>query len=255
MTFKGTSVYNPLEGERPELNLDLTRNLTDPSSSEQVSIVIVHKDRPAHLNICLQSIAVCSVNHKYEIIVVDNSSEQDSQDFLEEIKDEVKVIKNDKNLYWSAAANKGAEAADKNSKYIVFMHNDVVITNPAWLDLLINVSESQKSGLVGVEMKSYYMAQRKIDFIQEWLVLFTKECFKECGPWPEKLPMIGPSFVLTLKAQSGGYKPQVMKNPIAHHYKIFSLNVNEWERLTEQAMVTIPQILKEIQSETLKRVI
>ena len=59
--------HNPLEGDKPELNLSLQSN-----SEEQISIVIVHKDRPEYLNICLQSIAVTSVNNNYEIIVVDN---------------------------------------------------------------------------------------------------------------------------------------------------------------------------------------
>lgn len=95
--------HNPLEGERPELTLDLESN-----SDEQVSIVIVHKDRPEYLNICLQSIAVTSMNNNYEIIVVDNNSGSDSQDFLDDIKGEVMVVKNKENLFWSAAANKGA---------------------------------------------------------------------------------------------------------------------------------------------------
>jgi GT2 family glycosyltransferase len=242
--------WNPLDGERPELSINL-HNGTD----EQISIIIVHKDTPEYLNICLQSIAVTSFNNNYEIIVVDNASGQDSQDYLMDIESEVKVIRNEKNLYWSAAANKGASAASKNSKYLVFMHCDVVITNPAWLDLLINACETSKAGMVGVEMQGYWMQNRKVDFIKEWLILFTKECFDECGPFPEKLPMIGQNFIMTLKAQHYGYKPQVLKGQIAHHYKIFSLDINVFEKMTEQAMIEIPKLLKEVQSETVKRII
>jgi len=243
--------HNPLEGERPELSIDL-----HSGTDEHISIVVVHKDRPEYLNICLQSIAVASFNNNYEIIVVDNASDKDSQDYLDDIESQgIKVIRNDKNLYWSAAANKGAAVADKHSKYIVFLHCDVVITNPAWLDLLINVCESQKAGLVGVEMQSYWMQNSKVDFIREWLLLFTKECWDEVGPWPEELPMIGPSFILTLKAQHHDFKPQVMKNAIAHHYKIFSLDINEFERQTERSLIVLPQLLRQVQSETVRRVI
>src|SRR3954471_11505742 len=112
--------YNPLEGSRPEFTI----NLHD-GSEEQVSIIVVHKDRPEYLNICLQSIAVTSFNNNYEIIVVDNGSGRESQDFLDDIKDEVKVVRNEKNLYWGPAASKGVAAADRNSKYIVFLHCDV----------------------------------------------------------------------------------------------------------------------------------
>ena len=133
--------HNPLEGgKKPELVIP-----THDSVEDQISIVVVHKDRPEYLNICLQSIAVTSFNNNYEIIVVDNGSDEESQSFLEDIKNEVKLVRLPKNEYWSSAANKGVKAADKNSKYIVFMHCDVVVLNPAWLDLLINVADNNKS--------------------------------------------------------------------------------------------------------------
>lgn len=234
--------HNPLEGQRPEMSI----NLHD-GSEEQVSIIVVHKDRPEYLNICLQSIAVTSTNNNYEIIVVDNASGEESQDFLDEIEGDVKVVKNEENLYWGPAANKGVEKADKASKYFIFMHCDVVITNPAWIDLLINVSEAQNAGLVGVELQSYYMQSEKVDFIQEYCLLMTRECFEDIGPFPEKLPQIGHAFVMTVRAQNRGWSPQIMRNPVCHHYKNFALDINEFERLTEQAMVTIPSLLREAQ--------
>src|SRR5688572_28565532 len=183
MADTAITAHNPLEGSRPELTI----NLHD-GSEEQVSIIIVHKDRPEYLNICLQSIAVTSFNNNYEIIVVDNGSGKESQDFLDDIKDEVKVIRNEKNLYWGPAASKGVAAADKNSKYFIFLHCDVVVLNPAWIDLLVNVSESQGAGMVGVELQSYYMQNQKVDFIQEWCLLMTRDCWKDIGPFPETLP-------------------------------------------------------------------
>jgi len=238
--------HNPLEGDRPELTLNLQSN-----SEEQVSIIIVHKDRPEYLNICLQSIAVTSMNNNYEIIVSDNNSGQDSQDFLDDIKDEVTVVRNKENLYWSAAANKGAEKANKNSKYLIFLHCDVVILNPAWIDLLINVSESSDSGLVGLELSSYYLQNQKVDFIQEWCYLVTRECWEQVGPFEERLPQVGAPFIFTVEAQTKGFKPQVMKNIIAHHYRIFSLDINEYEKIIEKAMVSLPQIMREKQGRPL----
>jgi GT2 family glycosyltransferase len=235
--------HNPLEGDRPEITL----NLHD-GSDEQVSIVVVHKDRPEYLNICLQSIATCSYNNNYELIVVDNASGKESQEYLDDIQGDVKVIRNSTNLYFSAAANKGAQAADKASKYLVFMHPDVVVLNPAWLDLMISVSESTKSGLVGLEQGRYLFGSQKVDFIQEWCMLMTKECFKDVGPWPEELPQIGHSFLMTVKATQKGYRPQMMSTAVCHHYKSFSLDINEFERMTEKAMTTIPKLISVAQS-------
>lgn len=238
-----TAPHNPLEGNKPELSI----NLHD-GSEEQVSIIVVHKDRPEYLNICLQSIAVASYNNNYEIIVVDNASGVDSQEYLDEIEKEVKVIRCKENLYWGPAANKGAEAADKRSKYLVFMHCDVVVLNPAWLDLFINVSEAHNSGLVGVEMQSYYLQQQKVDFIQEWCMMVTRECWEDVGPFSPELPQIGTSFLFTMKAQQASYRPQVMRNPVCHHYRIFSLDINTFERETERTMSTLPKLLRQIQS-------
>lgn len=238
--------HNPLEGDKPELNIQLHQN-----SEEHVSIIIVHKDRPEYLNICLQSIAVTSFNNNYEIIVVDNNSGKDSQDFLKDIEGEVKVVRNEKNLFWSAACNKGVQAADKNSKYFIFLHCDVVVLNPAWMDLLINVSEAQHSGFVGIDTQSYMLGNQKIDFLQDHILLITREAWDDIGPWPENLPMVGPSFILTMKAQMRGHKPQIMKNQIVHHYRIFSLDISEFERMTEQAMVEIPKLMSDVQSKSL----
>jgi GT2 family glycosyltransferase len=178
---------------------------------------------------------------------VDNNSDEETQEFLSEIEGEVKVIRNKENLFWSEAANKGVDAADKMSKYYLFLHHDVVILHPSWIDLLINVSEAQNAGLVGVELQSYYMQNQKVDFIQEYCMLVSKDAWSEIGPWPEELPLIGPAFIMTVRAQNNGLSPQVMRNPVVHHYKNFSVDINEYERISEQAMVAIPSLLRDSQ--------
>jgi len=237
------SAHNPLEGDRPEMSIKLHQNTDD-----HVSIIVVHKDRPEYLNICLQSIAVTSFNNNYEIIVVDNGSGKESQEFLKDIEGEVKVVRNEKNLYWSAACNKGVQAADKNSKYFIFMHCDLVVLNPAWIDLLVNVAEAQQSGFVGIDTQSYMMGNQKVEFLQEYILLMTRETWDDIGPWPEELPQVGNAFIMTMRAQNKGHKPQIMKNQIVHHYRIFSLDISDFERMTEQAMSILPKLLNDVQS-------
>jgi hypothetical protein len=244
--MKENAPHNPLEGEREELTIPLNSY----SADDQVSIIVVHKDRPGYLNMCLQSISITSVNNSYELIVVDNgSTEQDTHDYLDQLEKEgVKVIRNEHNLWWSKAANQGAKVSDKNSKYFIFMHSDVIVEEPTWIDLLINVAESQDSGMVGVSMSAYKMRDQKIDFVQEYCVLISRECWDDCGPFSEELPQVGAPFVFTLSAQQKGHKPQVIRNKVVHHYKIFGMDVSEFERFAEQAMVTVPKLLRELQS-------
>jgi hypothetical protein len=80
------------------------------------------------------------------------------------------------------------------------------------------------------------------------LTLITREAWSDIGPWPESLPQIGTTFILTIRAQQKGHKPQIMKNPIIHHYKIFSMDISEYERMTEQAMTTLPKLMTDVYS-------
>jgi hypothetical protein len=128
------------------------------------------------------------------------------------------------------------------------MHCDTVILNPSWIDLMINVCESNNSGMVGIESGTCKLFNQNVPFVQEWCVLFSKEALERIGGWPEELPMIGHSFIMTLKTQVRGYKPQVMQNNIAHHYKIFSIDINEYEKLEQDSHNMLPMVYQKAQS-------
>lgn len=239
--------FNPLEGERSEYSF----NLNNASTDERISIIVIHHDRPEYLNICLQTIAVTSLNNNYELIVVDNGSGERSQKYLDVIEsDGVKVIRNNENLYWSKAANLGARAASKDSKYLVFMHHDMNVLNPTWLDLMVGVSISQKSGIVGMKLRQYELNQQKVPFIDESCMLVTRECWQDCGPFVEDLPQEGAPFIFTYKANKSGYNPQSIdqqRMACVHHYRIFAMDFSEFERMAERSNVVMSQLITEMQ--------
>lgn len=241
--------HNPLEGKRS----NMTFNVDEQSSDERVSIIIIHNDRPEYLNIILQTIAVTSINNNFELIVVDNGSGQRSQDFLDQLEEDgVKVIRNNENVWWSKAANQGAKAANKDSKYLVFMHHDLCITNPAWLDLMINVSDSSKSGLVGMYLRSYEMNGQRYPFIDESCMLVSRECWDDAGPFNEELAQEGAPFLFTYQANRKGHSPQCIdqqQTPCVHHYRIFAMDFNEYERFGEKAQMVLPRLIAEIQKD------
>lgn len=236
---------NPLEhpAGKPEFVIDLNDN-----TNEQVSIIVVHHNQPEYLNICIQSIHCMSNFNNYEVIVVDNASDRETQEYLDMLQEEgIKVVRNQKNEYWSKAANQGVSVADIYSKYLVFLHADTVILDPAWLDVLINISVARESGVVGTQLQTYYIRNQKVDFIQEWCMLITRQCWNEIGPWNEELPFIGMAFIMTLKAQIKGFQPQATGNNIVHHYKAFVSDPNEYERMGELAMSTIGKLYMGLQ--------
>jgi len=238
--------HNVLEGERSELTI----NLND-GTDERISIVVVHKDRPELLNLCLQSIAITSVNNNIEIIVVDNASTtKDAIDYLDVLEKEVdiKVVRNEANRWWAAACNQGARVADKRSKFIIFMHQDCVVLNPAWIDLMVSISESQGSGMIALEQGVFKYDHQNIPYLKEWCLMVSRECWQDCGPFVEDLKQVGSSFVMTIAAQRFGYKPTIVgKLSLVHHYNAFSMNPNEFEKMGEQSAALIPKFVREIQ--------
>lgn len=237
-------LHNPLDGPPPEFTFDF-------SSPEEdlTAIIIVHRDSASYLSMCLQSISITSMGSNYEIIIVDNgSTDKESVDFLEGLPPDIKVIRNSKNLYWPAAANQGVASASKNAKYFVFLHSDVTILHPNWIDHLIGVTESEPCGMVGASTHMYRLGKQDVVFVEEWLVMFTRECFEAIGPWPEELPIIGHSFILTMKAVQEGFKPQAATTPLAHHWRINGFNVNEFEVIVEEAKLKIPKMIRTVQT-------
>jgi hypothetical protein len=129
----------------------------------------------------------------------------------------------------------------------VFLHADTVVLNPAWIDILVNISESQGSGLVGTQIQQYIIQKQKVDFVQEWCMLISRRCWEDVGPWPEELPLVGMAFIMTLRAQFRGHKPQTTGNPIVHHYRQFALDPSEYEKMAEEAMGVVARLMQDVQ--------
>jgi hypothetical protein len=88
------------------------------------SIVIVTYNEIAFTRQCLDSIRLLT-DEPFEIIVVDNGSTDGSVEYLRAMAD-VRLIENDSNRGFPAAANQGiAIAAGKN---VLLLNNDVVVT-------------------------------------------------------------------------------------------------------------------------------
>lgn len=234
-----------------ELNLKMY-----DTTNEKVTIIVVHKDRPDYLNMCLQSIAALSSKNNYDIIVVDDcSKEPESADFLEELETQkVKLVRNTETKYWSKSVNEAIRIADVDSKYFLLLHHDVIVLSKGWLDLLVNVAETQNCGLVGQNMSFYELDDMNgkaipVEFVQEWCMLVSRACYDACGPFHEDLPQIGPAFIFTLTAQYQGFNPQVIANPIVHHYEETSLDQNTYKKLEDDALILIPKLIREKQKQ------
>ena len=111
----------------------------------RVSIIIPVFNQLEYTKKCIESI-IKYTHIPYEIIVIDNASEDGTAKFLNSLE-LVTVIRNDTNKGYPIAINQGL--VESSGEYVVLLNNDVLLT-PNWLEGLIEVAESDpKIGLVG----------------------------------------------------------------------------------------------------------
>lgn len=116
---------------------------------EKVSIVLVTYN---NLNLTIQCVNRILRNTtwpNYQLIVVDNGSEDGTGDYLERLRQEVptaKVILNPDNRGFAAANNQGLREADGD--ILLLLNNDTVVPD-GWLDPLVRHLRDPSIGLVG----------------------------------------------------------------------------------------------------------
>jgi len=98
-----------------------------------VSIIIVNYNGRSYLQKCLESI-MKNTYKKYEIILVDNNSNDDSIEFVKETFPTVKIIKLSKNHGYAEPNNIGAKKA--KGELLYFLNNDTMICADAIIELV-----------------------------------------------------------------------------------------------------------------------
>lgn len=132
------------------------------------SIIIVNWNGEKHLRVCLDSLRK-QIYKNFEIILVDNGSQDGSVNFVKSNYPEVKIIGLDRNFGFAQGNNIGIKEAFKNDqiKYIVALNNDTEV-KVDWLEKLINTAkENEKVGAVA--SKTLFFDERdKIDSVGDF---------------------------------------------------------------------------------------
>ncbi len=107
------------------------------SSNIDLSIIIVIWNSEEDIPECLKSILDKNYNFKYEVIIIDNNSSDNSIKVINNFKDlydsDIKLIINKENLGFTKACNQGIQIA--NGNYILLLNPDTEIVDNS-LDLL-----------------------------------------------------------------------------------------------------------------------
>jgi GT2 family glycosyltransferase len=122
-------------------------------------IIISYKNPDMTIN-CVNSIFENNIN-KYNIIIVDNASPDDTVSVLKSALSDVKIICNDRNLGYAGAINIGAEYC--SSEFLIVSNNDVIY-RPGVLDTLIrNLQENHSIAVIG-PAQEYPDGKRQISY-------------------------------------------------------------------------------------------
>ena len=120
----------------------------------KVSIIIPNKDYISTLEVCLNSIKKLTTYNNYEIIIVENNSEEkETFEYYKKIdgKDKIKVIYYpEKEFNYSKIINFGVR--NSTGDYIVQLNNDTELLTPNWLEEMLGYAQREDVGAVGVEL-------------------------------------------------------------------------------------------------------
>lgn len=141
---QGEAVLTDLNGSAWQIRYTL------PEQKPLVSIIIPTRNGLQVLQQCIESIVNHTQYTNYEIIVVDNQSDDShTLNYFAQIKEKysVKVIAYDAPFNYSAINNFAADRAA--GEFLAFLNNDVEVISPDWLDEMVSLAAMPKHGAVG----------------------------------------------------------------------------------------------------------
>ena len=118
-----------------------------PMTEPQVTIVVVPRERFSYTRESLESIYEYT-DFSFKLVYVDGNSPKKVQRYLEETAQAkgFEIIRTDYYLSPNKARNLGLSRV--NTKYVVFIDNDVIVS-PGWLQALVECAEETNATIVG----------------------------------------------------------------------------------------------------------
>jgi len=133
--------------------LPTTYKICYPNPEPKVSLIIPTRNSHKILRICVESILKKTTYKNYEIIVVNNQSdEKESLDYLDEInhQERIQVLNYEKPFNYSALNNFAVNHTE--GEIVGLVNNDIEVISPEWLEEMVQHAIKPEIGAVGAKL-------------------------------------------------------------------------------------------------------
>jgi GT2 family glycosyltransferase len=210
-----------------------------------ISVIVVNYNGLHHLQECLDSLRAQTFRD-FEVIFVDNGSSDGSVEFVTNNFEEVKVIRNEKNLGYGGGNNIGIRSAE--GKYIAILNNDTKV-DPGWLGMLFRAAEKDEGiGMCACKILNYYRpgiidntglllyrdgvargrgrlesdtgqydSEEEVFFPSGCAGLYRKEMLNEIGPLDEDFFLYVEDVDIGLRARLAGWRCVYVPGAVVYH--------------------------------------
>ncbi len=221
----------------------------------EVSIVISVYNKFEYTLQCLESILNNIKSVSYEVIVIDDCS-HDETIFIKNYANNIKIIRNQKNLGFLLSCNNAAKYA--KGKYLVLLNNDTIV-QPGWLESLLELIKSDELiGMVGSKLiypsgqlqeaggivwkdasamnfgkwdspdSSQYNYVKEVDYISGASIMAKKDIWDKIGGFDERfIPAYYEDTDLAFEVRKLGYKVMYQPKSVVTHFEGVTHGKNE----------------------------
>ena len=231
------------------------RVVYEPIGNPKVSVIIPSKDNYNILKQCITTIKEITAYSNYEIIIVDNGSNETNKKKYEELCTENGCIYEYRPLQFnfSQMCNIGAKKA--SGDYYLFLNDDIEIKGAEWMSILLGQAQVPHVGAVGCKLlypnsnliqhvgvlnleigpghafhkfdddMNYYYGRNILDYnfsiVTGACLMVSKDKFEQVKGFEEKLPVAYNDVELCFKLLEKGYH-NVLRNDVklVHHESI-----------------------------------
>ena len=151
----------------------------------RVTVIVITRNNLNLVRTCLRSIFAYTEYPNYEVILVDNASNDGTVEYLNELQEEhleLKLLLQTENVSFARAVNSAVESA--SGKYIAILNDDIVVTR-GWLARLIqHLCDDNSIGLIGASTDfagNEAMLERKFCGVAELQQFAFEFCWENFG--------------------------------------------------------------------------